>query len=93
MLSKNKIKNNWIWFVIDVNEFTINELPVWFDKITRSGLITINNAVQMLYALEVYASACYDNTQKHLTIVDSLETIEEVLEYNYKTGYPEKLEF
>lgn len=50
-------------------------------------------AVQMLYALEVYASACYDNTQRHLAAVDSLSTIAEVQSYDYTVGYPEKLRF
>lgn len=50
-------------------------------------------AVQMLYALEVYASACYDNTQRHLAAVDTLTTIEEIQSYDYTTGYPEKLRF
>lgn len=50
-------------------------------------------AVQMLYALEVYASACYDNTQRHLAAVDSLSTIAEIQSYDYTVGYPEKLRF
>lgn len=50
-------------------------------------------AVQMLYALEVYASACYDNTQRHLAAVDNLTTIEEIQSYDYTVGYPEKLRF
>ena len=50
-------------------------------------------AFQMLYALEVYASQCYDNTQRHLANIANLETIEEVENYDYKEGYPEKLQF
>lgn len=50
-------------------------------------------AFQMLYALEVYASACYDNTQRHLAAVNGLQSIEEVESYDYRVGYPEKLEF
>ena len=48
-------------------------------------------AFQMLYALELYASACYDNTQSHLAAIDKLEVIEEIEQYDYKVGYPEKL--
>lgn len=50
-------------------------------------------AFQMLYALEVYASACYDNTQRHLATVNGLQTIEELESYDYRVGYPNKLEF
>lgn len=51
------------------------------------------NAFQMLYALELYASQCYDNTQRHLAAVDALESKEEIEAYDYRTGYPEDLEF
>ena len=51
------------------------------------------NAFQMLYALELYASQCYDNTQRHLAAVDALESKEEIEAYDYRTGYPEELEF
>jgi hypothetical protein len=47
----------------------------------------------MLYTIEIYASQCYDNTQKHLAEVDKLEVIDEINNYNYRTGYPEKLKF
>lgn len=51
------------------------------------------NAFQMLYALELYASQCYDNTQRHLAAVDALESKDEIDAYDYRTGYPEELEF
>lgn len=101
-----------------VNEFYVNDVPMWLDKSTRTGLmlrfnaeiavkkqdtvlwygevsipLQLNTAVQMLYALEVYASACYDNTQLHYANVDKLETIEEVENYDFRNGYPEKLRF
>lgn len=55
--------------------------------------LPVNNAITMLYAIEVYASQCYDNTQYHLANVEKLETLDEIMEYNYKSGYPEKLAF
>lgn len=55
--------------------------------------LPLNSAMAMLYALEVYASQCYDNTQYHLSNVDKLETLEEISEYDYRVGYPEKLNF
>lgn len=50
-------------------------------------------AFDMLDAIEIYASACYDNTQRHLAEIDKLKTKEEIDEYNYREGYPEKLRF
>lgn len=64
---------------------------LWYEG--QSFTLPLNTAMQMLYALEVYASECYDNTQLHLANVEKLETLEEIIEYDYYTGYPEKLNF
>lgn len=55
--------------------------------------LELSEAIQMLYAIEVYASACYDNTQKHYSIVLGLTDKESVITYDYTVGYPEKLKF
>lgn len=60
----------------------------------KSFTLELNSAIQMLYALEVYASKCYDNTQYHISIINNYITTEEELEaYDYESGYPEKLHF
>ena len=59
----------------------------------QSYTLPLADAMQMLIALELYASECYDNTQKHLAEVSKLESIEEVESYDYTIGYPNKLEF
>lgn len=64
---------------------------LWYEG--QSFTLPLNTAMQMLYALEVYASECYDNTQLHLANVEKLETLEELKEYDYRVGYPEKLHF
>ena len=64
---------------------------LWYEG--QSFTLPLNTAMQMLYALEVYASECYDNTQLHLSNVENLETLEELKEYDYRVGYPEKLHF
>lgn len=55
--------------------------------------LSLSQAMQMLYAIEIYASACYDNTQYHLSVVENLTTREEVEAYDYRVGYPDKLRF
>lgn len=55
--------------------------------------LDIEAALTMLYAIERYASACYDNTQKHLSKVATISSMADVETYNYKDGYPDKLEF
>jgi hypothetical protein len=102
----------------EVNEFYIQEMPVWLDKATRAGLmlrfnselalkkdtttlwyegqsftLPLNTAMQMLYAIELYASACYDNTQSHIANVKAMEDLETLKHYDYRAGYPDKLIF
>ena len=55
--------------------------------------LELTNAVQMLNAIELYASACYDNTQRHIAYVKVMEDLETLKNYDYRTGYPEKLRF
>lgn len=67
------------------------ETTLWYGSVMYTLLI--DSAMAMLMALEVYASQCYDNTQRHLAAVNALETIEQVESYDYREGYPDKLEF
>jgi hypothetical protein len=41
--------------------------------------------------LEVFAYKCYVNTFKHLQTVDTLSNIEDIINYDYTTGYPDKI--
>lgn len=67
------------------------ETTLWYNG--YEFVLPVQQAKQMLYAIEIYASECYDNTQRHLAMVDKLESIDEVINYDFTTGYPEKLEF
>lgn len=67
------------------------ETTLWYDGIGFPMKLT--DAVSMLYAVELYASACYDKTQEHIANVSKLETIAEVKAYDYTVGYPEPLRF
>lgn len=64
---------------------------LWFG--TQSFEIPIANAFQLLYAIEVYASACYDRTAAHKAAIEALTSVEDVEGYDYTSGYPEKLNF
>lgn len=102
----------------NVNSFYINDVSIWLDKATRTGLmlrfqselalgdttttlwyndmefvLPLDVATQMLYALEKYASQCYDNTKRHMSRVNSMNEVESVNNYDFTTGYPEKLRF
>lgn len=69
------------------NEYT----TLWYGA--NQYELPLLGAFQMLYALEVYASQCYDNTQMHLAAIQGLQEIEEIESYDYTIGYPEKLSF
>ena len=55
--------------------------------------IDCNKLLEMLSALEVYAIDCYNKTTDHIFNVNNLTTIEEIENYDYRSGYPEKLIF
>ena len=55
--------------------------------------LPLSTAIQMLYALEVYASQSYDQTQAHLAAIDAMATIEEIEAYDHTAGYPDMLHF
>ena len=55
--------------------------------------LELNIALQMLNAIELYASACYDNTQSHIANVKAIEDVDALKTYDYRTGYPDKLRF
>lgn len=64
---------------------------LWYDAVKY--VILIPDALAMLNALELYALNCYNVTQSHIAAVRSLQTIEEIENYDYMIGYPEKLSF
>ena len=55
--------------------------------------LVVDAAIQMLYAIEVYASQTYDKTAEHLAAVDKLESIDALIAYDFKKGYPAQLAF
>ena len=55
--------------------------------------IGIEQAQQMLSALELYALDCYRKTEEHKVAINALTTIEEAENYDCTQGYPEQLKF
>ena len=62
---------------------------LWYEGMNL--VLPIKNAIEMLLDLEIYASQCYDATQKHLHNVKQLQSIEDINNYDYTVDYPEKL--
>lgn len=57
--------------------------------------MTFEEAVSLVDRIkeQLYTLACYDTTQRHTKAISQLETKEEIEAYNFKTGYPRKLNF
>ena len=62
---------------------------VWFGGISLT--IPCDTAIQMLSALEMYALECFNVTAGHKAAVAALESVDDVVVYDYSQGYPEQL--
>lgn len=66
------------------------ETTLWINNVQLN--VNIEKGMLLIFAVETYASACYDCTAKHKFNVEKLNTLDEVINYKYKDGYPKKLE-
>ena len=64
---------------------------LWYG--TEAITLPVSNAIIMLNRLEIYASESYDVTQGHLARVALMENVDEVLGFDIKADYPDKLTF
>lgn len=62
---------------------------LWFGG--QSFELPIQQAFQLLYAIEVYASKCYDRTAAHAAAIAGLPSVEAVEAYDFTVGYPDKI--
>ena len=80
-----------------VNSITIEKnagkevTGLWHDGVRYE--LPVDTALQMLSALELYAVQCYNTTAMHKANVISLESVDDVVNYDYTLHYPEKLNF
>lgn len=69
---------------LETLSFYIGELPV---------TLPTQQAKLLLAQIQLYADQCFMVTKAHKAAVEALESIEDVDNYNYESGYPEKLTF
>ena len=55
--------------------------------------VPVSYAIQILKLVSIYAMQCVGVTDAHREAINILDTIEAVDNYNFETGYPEKLVF
>lgn len=65
------------------------ETTLWFgDKCYN---MSIEQAQNIISHIEAYAKDCYNATAQHKANVSAMETVEDVLGYDYTKGYPEMI--
>lgn len=55
--------------------------------------IGVDEALQMMVVLELYAKECYVVTEQHISNVRETDDIGKIHNYRYDVGYPDKLKF
>ena len=58
-----------------------------------NATISTDVATILLAQIQDYADKCWLATAQHKSEIKTLTTIADIENYNYKTGYPEKLNF
>ena len=53
--------------------------------------VPCDQAIQLLSALEIYALDCFNVTAEHKKNILTLDSIDDLVNYDYTKGYPEKL--
>lgn len=69
----------------------VKETTLWYG--TGKFDLPVDAAITILNAIEIYACQCFDVTAAHKAKVNALTSIDEVVSYDYKQGYPEQLDF
>lgn len=67
------------------------ETSLWYND--NQFTLPLETAMSLLHSLEIYASKCYDNTHRHIKNIKNLSTEDDINNYNYREGYPDKLWF
>lgn len=92
------LKDNKYWLNKDTRlglQHLVNCSKDEVSIVLEDQIITISkdDASKFLSQLEVYAGQCYLQTQKHLIAIKELKTVEDLINYDYTKGYPEKITF
>lgn len=65
----------------------MERMSLWID--CREYVMDVARLEELLVKVEVYAMVCYNVTAGHRRAVDGLTTLEAVLGYDFKAGYPQ----
>ena len=62
---------------------------LWFND--RPLTVSCELALSFLSQVELYAVECYNKTAEHRSMIKSFNSIKDILDYDYTSGYPERL--
>ena len=65
------------------------KIELWLGKYKLE--LDCNKAIELLSKIEMYAMNCFNVTALHKKQVSEFSNIEDFLNYDYKSGYPDKL--
>lgn len=69
----------------------MEETTLWLEN--HPFKLPCSAVVQMLSVLELYALECYNVTAQHVANVMGIDSVEDIIGYDYTAGYPDKLTF
>jgi hypothetical protein len=90
------------WLDRDTRVSLMNSTTILKNSNIETTTLWLNNTpyvincellIQMLGNLEIYALQCYNVTEQHKAFINNALIEEEIINYDYKLGYPEKLRF
>ena len=64
---------------------------IWINE--KPYTLSCELAIALLSELELYAIECFNKTSEHRLMINSFTEIEEILDYDFMSGYPDRLSF
>jgi len=91
----DKATRTGLAYTITVEEAEGNETTsLWYEaEPPVEFTLPVSIMKRMLGAVEVYAKETYNVTLRHKAAVYELKDVQSLLKYDFKTGYPDKLQF
>lgn len=74
-----------------LKEQGVESTSLWVNN--KEITIKCDELIDMLSKLEIYALACFDTTSSHKQNIYTLTSVEDINNYDYTSGYPDKLTF
>jgi len=87
----NNMERVSIDYLLHIEENNGQTTTDLYDKNGNKFTVNIDIAIAMLAQVELYAKDCYDVTTQHRADLNALTNIDDILAYDIKTNYPEKL--